>query len=228
MGGGGLVAGIATAVRAHRPDVRIVGVQAEQVAAWPQSLGAGRPVAVDCLPTMADGIAVRQPGDIPYDLVAEHLDTVVTVSEEHLSQAMLLCLERAKMVVEPAGVASVAALLQHPAEVVGPGGPIVAVLGGGNIDPLVLMQVIRHGLAASKRYLAVRVRIPDRPGGLAGLLDQLAQMRVNVLEVVHDRTSADLHVDEVDIALRAETRGDEHRDSVIETLRSLNYPVVLE
>ena len=228
MGGGGLVAGIATAVRAHRPDVRIVGVQAEQVAAWPQSLGVGHPVAVESLPTMADGIAVRQPGDIPYELVAEHLDSVVTVSEEHLSQAMLLCLERAKMVVEPAGVASVAALLQHPVEVVGAGGPVVAVLGGGNIDPLVLMQVIRHGLAASSRYLAVRVRIPDRPGGLARLLDELAQMRVNVLEVTHDRTSADLHVDEVDIALRAETRGGEHRDLVIETLRAHSFPVVVE
>jgi threonine dehydratase len=150
------------------------------------------------------------------------------VSEEHLSQAMLLCLERAKMVVEPAGVAAVAALLQHPREVVGPGGPVVAVLGGGNIDPLVLMQVIRHGLAASARYLAVRVRIPDRPGGLARVLDELAQLRVNVLEVIHDRTSADLHVNEVDIALRAETRGDEHRDSVIEALRRLDYPVAIE
>jgi threonine dehydratase len=102
------------------------------------------------------------------------------------------------------------------------------VLGGGNIDPLVLMQVIRHGLAVSSRYLAVRVRIPDRPGGLARLLDELAQMRVNVLEVTHDRTSADLHVDEVDIALRAETRGVEHRDLVIETLRAHSFPVVVE
>jgi threonine dehydratase len=169
---------------------------------------------------MADGIAVGRPGDIPFDLVAKHLDTVVTVSEESLSQALLLCLERAKMVVEPAGAASVAALLEHPKQVVGPGGPVVVVLGGGNIDPLVLMQVIRHGLAASARYLAVQVRIPDRPGQLARLLDELARLRVNVLDVMHDRTSADLHVDEVDIAMRVETRGDEHRDEVVAALRA--------
>lgn len=227
MGGGGLVAGVATAVRARKPEVRIVGVQAEQVAAWPGSLAAGKPMPVPCRPTMADGIAVGRPGDVPYELVAEHVDTVVTVSEESLSQALLLCLERAKMVVEPAGAASVAALLEHPDEVTRGGGPVVAVLGGGNIDPLVLMQVIRHGLAASSRYLALRVRIPDRPGELVRLLDELARLRVNVLEVVHDRTSADLHVDEVDIALRAETRGGEHRDTVVEAIRSGGYPVAV-
>ncbi len=227
MGGGGLVAGIAAAVRARKPDVRIVGVQAEQVAAWPPSLAAGKPVPVPCRPTMADGIAVGRPGDVPYELVAKHVDTVVTVSEESLSQALLLCLERAKLVVEPAGAASVAALLEHPGEVTAAGGPVVAVLGGGNIDPLVLMQVIRHGLAASSRYLAVRVRIPDRPGELVRLLDELARLRVNVLDVMHDRTSADLHVDEVDIALRAETRGAEHRDAVVEAMLSGGYPVTV-
>jgi threonine dehydratase len=227
MGGGGLVAGIAAAVRARKPDVRIVGVQAEQVAAWPPSLAAGKPVPVPCRPTMADGIAVGRPGDVPYELVAKHVDTVVTVSEESLSQALLLCLERAKLVVEPAGAASVAALLEHPGEVTAAGGPVVAVLGGGNIDPLVLMQVIRHGLAASSRYLAVRVRIPDRPGELVRLLDELARLRVNVLDVMHDRTSADLHVDEVDIALRAETRGAEHRDAVVEAMLSGGYQVTV-
>ncbi len=227
MGGGGLVAGIAAAVRARKPDVRIVGVQAEQVAAWPPSLAAGKPVPVPCRPTMADGIAVGRPGDVPYELVAKHVDTVVTVSEESLSQALLLCLERAKLVVEPAGAASVAALLEHPGEVTAAGGPVVAVLGGGNIDPLVLMQVIRHGLAASSRYLAVRVRIPDRPGELVRLLNELARLRVNVLDVMHDRTSADLHVDEVDIALRAETRGAEHRDAVVEAMLAGGYPVTV-
>ncbi len=227
VGGGGLVAGIAAAVRERKPGVRIVGVQAEQAAAWPASLAAGRPVAVAGRPTMADGIAVGQPGQVPYELVEKHVDAILTVSEESLSQALLLCLERAKMVVEPAGAAAVAALLERPDDVVGDGGPIAAVLCGGNIDPLVLMQVIRHGLAASSRYLSVRVRMRDRPGELARLLDELARLRVNVLEVVHERHSAELHVDEVDIAVSAETRSAEHRDDAVAALRSGGYGVTV-
>ena len=133
MGGGGLTAGIATAVKAHHPDVRIVGVQAERAAAYPQSLAAGRPMALERMATMADGIAVGCPGEVPYEIVAELVDQVATVSEEMLSRALVYLLERAKLVVEPAGAATVAAIMAQP-ELVEP--PVVAVLSGGNIDPL--------------------------------------------------------------------------------------------
>ncbi len=222
LGGGGLLAGIATAVKALRPDVRVVGVQAEQAAAYPRSLQLEEPTAITDMATMADGIAVGCPGAIPFAAVQRNVDQVMTVSEESLSSALLMLLERAKMVVEPAGAAGVAALLDAPAACTG---PTVVVLSGGNVDPLLLMAVIRHGLAAGRRYLSVQVRIPDRPGALARLLGQLAEAEANVLDVVHQRTSAQLHLDEVDVALQVETRGPEHCDSVAAQLRAAGYPV---
>ncbi|MDP9444961.1 MAG: threonine ammonia-lyase [Actinomycetota bacterium] len=222
LGGGGLLAGIATAVKAVRPDVRVVGVQAEHAAAYPDSLAAGAPKPTTDLATMADGIAVGCPGAVPFAAVQRHVDDVVTVSEEALSSALLMLLERAKMVVEPAGAAGVAALLDDPG---GYDGPVVVVLSGGNIDPLLLMAVIRHGMAAAGRYLSFRVRIPDRPGALASLLGQLAEVEANVLDVVHQRTSAALHLDEVDVAVQVETRGPEHCDAVLAHVRGAGYPV---
>jgi len=222
VGGGGLAAGIATAVHSRRPDVRVVGVQAEKAAAYPPSLQAGQPVSVPLEPTMADGIALSRPGDVPFAAIQTHLDQILTVSEESLSQALLMLLERAKLLVEPAGAAAVAALLEHPGEFAG---PVVAVLSGGNVDPLLLMRVIRHGLAAARRYLAFRVRIPDRPGELARMLAELARLQVNVLDVVHERTSAHLHVDEVVVSLQVETRGEEHCARIAARLRETGYAV---
>ncbi len=221
-GGGGLVAGVAVAVKALRPDVRVVAVQAEGAAAYPPSLAAGHPVLLDRMETMADGIAVGRPGGVPFDVVRRQVDDVVTVSEESLSQALLLLLERAKLVVEPAGAAGVAALEEAP-HAYAP--PVVAVLSGGNIDPLLLMRVIRHGLASAGRYLVLRVRVPDHPGALAGLLGELARLDANVLEVVHQRISSRLHVDEVEISLQVETRGPEHSDGLLGRLRERGYPV---
>lgn len=145
-GGGGLLAGVATAVKAHKPDVQVIGVQAANAAAWPPTLAAGRVMRLDPLSTMADGIAVGRPGDIPFGIVRALVDAVVTVSEESLSQALLLCLERTKLVVEPAGAASVAALLDAPGRFEP---PVVAVLTGGNIDPLLLLHLLRHGMAGA-------------------------------------------------------------------------------
>ena len=221
LGGGGLLAGIATAVKAAKPDVRLVGVQAERAAAWPGSLEAGAPTPVGRMSTMADGIAVGCPGKVPFASVREYVDDVVTVSEESMSTALLQLLERAKMVVEPAGAAGVAAMLDPGSRFAG---PVVPVLSGGNIDPLLLMRVIRHGMAAAGRYLSFRVRIPDRPGALARLLAELARSEANVLDVVHQRTSAQLHLDEVEVALQVETRGAEHREDVLAHLRSAGYP----
>jgi threonine dehydratase len=221
-GGGGLIAGIATAVKAVRPDVKVVGVQAEGAAAYPGSLAEGRPVALESMATMADGIAVGCPGDVPFRAIQQHVDEMVTVSEESLSRALLMLLERAKLLVEPAGAAAVAALLDQPTRFET---PAVAVLSGGNVDPLLLMRVIRHGMAAAGRYLSFRVRIPDTPGGLARLLAELADVEANVLDVVHERTSTYLTLDEVEVALQVETRGGEHATRVLARLRERGYHV---
>jgi threonine ammonia-lyase medium form len=223
-GGGGLMAGIATAVKAKRPDVRVIGVQAETAAAYPASLAAGEPVQLASMSTMADGIAVGLPGVVPYAIVRELVDGITTVSEESLSRALLFLLERAKMVVEPAGAAAVAHLLDS-----GSGayeGPVVAVLSGGNIDPVLLLRIIRHGMAAAGRYLQFRVRVPDSPGSLARLLSDLAEADANVLEVEHVRTGAALRVDEVELGVQLETKGSQHCEELLATLRGKGYDLV--
>jgi threonine dehydratase len=223
VGGGGLLAGIAVAIAAQHPDVRLVGVQAEHAAAYPKSLAAGHPVPVTDMQTMADGIAVGCPGDVPFLVISELAPEVVTVSEESLSRALLLCLERAKLLVEPAGAAAVAALLDQP-RAFEP--PVVALLSGGNVDPLLLLRVLRHGLAASGRYLSFRLRIADRPGALARLLRELAEADANVLEVEHLRTNPRLSVDEVEVSIQLETRGRVHSDEVLARLRAAGYHAV--
>jgi threonine dehydratase len=200
--------------------VRVVGVQAAGAAAYVTSLSVGRPVALKSMTTMADGIAVGCPGEVPFAAIQKYVDEVVTVSEESLSRALLMLLERAKLVVEPAGAAAVAAMLDTPHAF---DTPAVAVLSGGNVDPLLLMKVIRHGLAAAGRYLVFRARIPDLPGGLATLLNELAAAEANVLDVVHERTSASLHLDEVEVLLQVETRGADHADRVLARLRECGY-----
>ena len=222
-GGGGLLAGIAVAVKGLRPDVRVVGVQAEGAAAYPTSLSAGRPVALESMTTMADGIAVGCPGPVPFTIINELVDDVRTVSEESLSRALLLCLERAKLVVEPAGAAAVAAVLDDPTAFEP---PVVVVLSGGNIDPLLLMRVLRHGLAVAGRFLSFRARISDRPGALVSLLAEVAAADASVLEVEHVRTDARLRVDEVEVALQLETRGAEHCQEVQARLREAGYTLV--
>ncbi len=220
VGGGGLAAGIAVAASAVLPGVRLIGVQAEAVAPVPGSIAAGHPVSVTPTATMADGIAVARPGDLTIELLAALDIRVMTVTEENLSRGLLLCLERAKQVVEPAGAAGVAAILEHAAAFES---PAVVVLSGGNIDPLLLSKVLRHGLSAAGRFLAFRCKLPDRPGALATLLMELAALGANVLDVVHERVTADLRVDEAEVNLHLETRGPEHTDSVISQLRKAGY-----
>ena len=221
-GGGGLVSGIAAAVRDRRPDVRIVAVQAETAACLPGSLEAGRPVVLDTMATMADGIAVAAPVDLTLAHVSELVDEVRTVSEEDLSRALLFCLERAKLVVEPAGVAAVAAVLAEP-KAFEP--PVVVVVSGGNIDPVLLLKVVQHGMAAAGRYLSLRVLVPDRPGSLAAVLAELARAGANVLEVEHERTAAGLHVGEVEIFVVLETRGPDHAGEVTAALERAGFAV---
>ncbi|MFF7944472.1 threonine ammonia-lyase [Nocardia gamkensis] len=224
-GGGGLLAGVAVALRHLAPDVRVIGVQAAEAAAWPDSLAAGRPVRVERMATMADGIAVGRPGVVPFSHVAQRVSDIVTVDEEALSQALLLCLERAKLIVEPAGAAAVAALMSRTPEELGLRGPVCAILSGGNIDPLLLTRVIGHGLSAAGRYLAVRVTISDRPGALGALLAVIGKTSASVVDVAHSRTGTWLAVDEVEVALTLETRGSDHRDDVLTALANAGYAV---
>ncbi|MEU2434932.1 threonine ammonia-lyase [Streptomyces rubradiris] len=223
MGGGGLAAGIAVAVKALRPDVRIVGVQAEGAACYPPSLAAGRPVSLRNPATMADGIRVGRPGVVPFGIVGELVDEVRTVSEDELSAALLLCLERAKLVVEPAGASPVAALLAAPETFEG---PVVAVLSGGNVDPVLMQRVLRHGMAAQGRYLAVRLRLTDRPGALATLLGVLSAADANVLDVSHVRTDPRLGLTEAEVELHLETKGPAHCAELGRVLRDAGYPVI--
>jgi threonine dehydratase len=223
VGGGGLASGVAVAASSVLPGARLIGVQAEAVAPVPGSIAAGHPVSVTPSATMADGIAVARPGELTIPLLAREHVRIVTVTEENLSRGLLLCLERAKQVVEPAGAAGVAAILEHPA-LFEP--PVVVVLSGGNIDPLLLSKVLRHGLSAAGRFLAFRCKLPDQPGALATLLMELAALGANVLDVGHERVTADLRVDEAEVNLHLETRGPEHTDSVISQLRKAGYTLL--
>jgi threonine dehydratase len=221
-GGGGLISGLAVAIKAARPDVRVIGVQAAAAAAFPPSLAEGRPVRLNAFGTIADGIAVGRPGDITFAHVGKLVDEIVTVTEEDISRALLMLLERGKMVVEPAGSVGVAALL---AGVVQVETPVVAVLSGGNIDPMLMVRVIEHGLAAAGRYLTFTVRCGDRPGHLAKLLTYIAEQGANVVDVAHRRQDPRLQLGEVELGLSVETRGSEHSDRLITALRSAGYTV---
>jgi len=223
MGGGGLAAGLAVAVKALRPEVRVVGVQAAGAAAYPPSLAAGRPVALGSVATMADGIMVGRPGDVPFAVIRDLVDEVVTVTEDQLSSALLLCLERAKLVVEPAGASSVAALLAQPHAFEG---PVVAVLSGGNVDPLLMQRILRHGMSAAGRYLSMRLLLTDRPGALATLLGVLSVVDANVVDISHVRTDPRLGLTEAEVELHLETKGPEHCRAVATALRDAGYTVL--
>jgi len=220
VGGGGLAAGVVATLAELRPDVRVVGVQAAHAAAYPASLAAGVPIPAPELRTMADGIAVGMPGEVPFEVLSRARTEIRTVSEEDLSRALLLVAERAKLLVEPSGAAAVAAVMAAPGEL---RGPVVAILSGGNIDPQVLLRVVRHGLASAGRFLWLHLRIDDRPGSLARLLNDLAATGANVMHVSHVRTQTELAVDEVAVEVQVETKGPDHCATVLQTLRQAGY-----
>ncbi len=224
IGGGGLIAGVAAAAKARAAEqgrtIRVIGVQAENSAAYPLSLEAGHPVVAETTPTIADGIAVKRPGDIPFEIIRDLVDEVVTVTDDDIARALLVLIERAKQVVEPAGAVGVAAILTGK---ITPTGPTAVILSGGNIDPLLLQRVVAHGLAASGRYMTIQVPLPDRPGQLARVSDLLSSVGANVIEVLHTRHGQGLQISEVILQLSVETRGEEHRAQVLAVLRDAGY-----
>ncbi len=222
MGGGGLISGVAAAVKALKPDVRIVGVEPAGAACFPASLAAGIPIGLEEVVTIADGIAVKTPGELTLAHVAEYVDEAVTVTEEAIARAVLLLVERAKQVVEPSGAAGLAAVLSGAAHYAD---PVVVLLCGGNVDPLLLNRIIQSGMFEEGRYVMLRTRVIDRPGGLAALMGILAGAGANIIAVEHHRLGTRLGVQEVEVALELETRGPQHIRDVIETLRRSEYPV---
>ena len=220
--GGGLASGVAAAVKLTRPDVRVVGVQAVGAASFPPALAAGRPMALEEVATIADGIAVKSPGALTLAHVAAFVDEVVTVSDEAIARAVLLLVERAKQVVEPAGAAGLAALLEGAGTFVE---PVVPILCGGNVDPLLLQRIISSGLFEEGRYLAFRTCLADEPGALSGLLALLAGRGANVLAVGHHRLGTRVGILEVEVQVELETRGPEHIAAVVAALEEAGFPV---
>jgi threonine dehydratase len=224
VGGGGLISGVAATVKTLRPEVRVVGVQVDACAPYPASMRAGEAVEGRVLPTIADGIAVKRPGELTLGLVREFVDDMVTVPDDDVAEAMVVLLERAKLVVEGAGAVGVAALLcgrVRPAE----RGATVAVLSGGNVDAGLLAAVARRHETAVGRRLRLFTRISDRPGGLAGLLTLVAEAGGNLVTVDHVREAVPLHVRQTGVHLVLETRGADHADQILAALRDAGYEV---
>jgi threonine dehydratase len=222
VGGGGLASGVAIALKTERPDLEVVGVQVENCAPYPESLARGQPVPAPSALTIADGIAVKRPGEITLPLIHRWLDGVAVVSEDSVAEAMVALLERAKLVVEGAGAVGVAALLDGrvaPAQQ----GVTAVVLSGGNVDAGLLAAVARRHETESGRRLVLLTRISDRPGGLAALLTLVAGTGANLVEVSHVREGLDLHVRETAVELVLETRGRDHADEIVRALQAAEY-----
>jgi len=222
IGGGGLGSGVAIAVKSARPGVEVVGVQAETVAPYPASLRAGEPIDAGQALTIADGIAVKRPGDLTLGLIGEWVDDVVVVAEDDIAEAMVMLMEKAKLVVEGAGAVGVAALLSGATNAASEGSTVV-ILSGGNVDAGLLAVVARRHETLVGRRIVVLTRVPDRPGALAGLLDCVAEAGANIVEVSHLREGVDLHVRETAVQLIMETRGKDHAADVLDAIARGGY-----
>ena len=224
LGGGGLASGTAIALAGR---ARVVGVQAEACAPYPASIAAHHPVGARSSSTICDGIAVKRPGEFTLPLVERYLDDVVTVSDDEVAEAMVLLLERSKLVVEGAGAVGVAALMhgrvKPPAE-----GAVCAVLSGGNVDASLLAECMRMGETAAGRRIVIGTVVPDRPGALAGLLRVVAERGANVVDVEHLRDGIELHVRETAIKLVLQTRGPAHGREIVDAARAQGFSVAVE
>ena len=227
IGGGGLIAGIATAIKSQRPDVRIIGVQAEGAASVPDSLEAGEIQARESVDTVADGIATRSVGAQPFEIIQRRVDEVVTVSDEEIALALTLLLERSKTLVEGAGAVALAALLEnrfdYRADEV-----IVPALCGGNIDMNVLTTVILRGLVQMGRYLKITTVLKDQPGALQGLIEIIADQQANIYSIHHERTSREIGMSDTEVEIELETHGPQHAAELLAALRDAGYEVTVE
>src|SRR5215211_1754893 len=225
LGGGGLASGIGLAVAAKLRGARVIGVQAEACAPYIDSIAAHRPIGARSANTICDGIAVKRPGDFTLPLVERYLDEVVTVSDDEVAQAMVLLLERSKLVVEGAGAVGVAALMHDRVRVEG---EVCAVLSGGNVDASLLSECIRMGETAAERRMVLATVVPDRPGALAGLLRVVADAGANIVDVEHLREGLDLHVRETAVQLVLQTRGPDHGREIAEAVEAEGFSVRVE
>jgi len=229
IGGGGLAAGVAVSAKLKAAEmgrkIQVIGVQAENASPYVASMKQGKIIEQHTKPTIADGIAVAKPGKIPFELIHKYLDKVVTVSDNDIARAIVVLLERAKQVVEPAGAVAVAALMTGKIK---PKGKTVAVLSGGNIDPLLMQKIIGHGLEASERYTNVTVMLQDRPGQLVKTAEAIASAQGNVVEVLHTRHGLGLDISEVELRLAVETTGHEHRERVMKALKDAGLKARIE
>jgi threonine dehydratase len=220
VGGGGLISGVAVAVKALRPEVKVIGVEAAGAPTMTRALREGHPVKLEKTATMADGIAMREVSQLTLDHTRQLVDNVVIVTEEEISRAMIVLLERAKVVVEPGAATSLAAIMAG--EVAG-NGSVCAVLSGGNVDPVLLAKVIGHGLTSSGRFVVVRVVTPDHPGQLAEITRVVAELGANIVDVEHHRSGHAIEADQVEIELTLETRGPRQHDELLDALRAHGF-----
>lgn len=224
IGGGGLISGIATALKGTRPDIRVIGVQAEGASSAAESLAKGKRTLIDSVDTIADGIATRSIGEKTYEVMRERVDEVVTVSDPQIAHALVTLLERGKTLTEGAGAVPLAALLNEKFEY-DEGEVIVPALCGGNIDMNTLTTVIIRGLIQTGRYLRVRTVLPDRPGALESFVEIVSEQEANIYAIQHDRTSRDVSMDDAEIEVDLETRGHEHASKLIEALEAGGYDI---
>jgi threonine dehydratase len=223
IGGGGLISGVAIAAKALKPNITVVGVQASGCASMRTSLDVHEVRALPATDTIADGIAVKRPGDLTFAIIERFVDDVVLVDDEAIINAVLLLMERCKLLVEGAGAAGLAALLSGAIAL--PGKTVVAPLTGGNIDVNLVSRFIQHGLSATGRYLVIHTLLPDRPGALLSLLQLIAAQGVNVLDVAHHRTGVHLPIQQVEVMLTLETRDRAHCEELLTVLRAHDYAV---
>ena len=224
IGGGGLAAGTLIAIKEKNPNIKIVGVQSNSFPSMYESVKHGSLIESGGDKTIADGISVKMPGKLTFDIIKELIDEIVLVDDTEITKAMFLLMERMKFVVEPAGAASLAYLISKKPS---PGKKVVAVLAGGNIDMYLLGQIVDKGLAAMGRLLVLSMELPDRPGIFKEIVDEIALVNANIVEVVHDRLSSKVNAGFVTVTLSLETQGKEQSDQLIEVLKKRNIQFTL-
>ena len=225
IGGGGLAAGILLAVKTKYPKIKVIGVQSKSYPAMKNSLDAGELQSVEGASTIADGISVKKPGQVTFEIIKELIDDIVLVEDEHIVKTMFLLMERGKMVVEPAGAAALAYLLEAKPS---PGKKVVPILGGGNVDMYLLGQIVSKGLTQMGRLVKLFILLPDKPGALKELIDEIASLSVNIVEVVHDRLSSEISAGSAGVTLSLETQGKKHAEELVSHLnkKNINFKIM--